>query len=87
MKLSVKYGIKQEVGKIVYCFPFPFLSFSFRVRFFLVVSFSCLIVYQLFYRKAAPVVIVIWMLPVKPVFQREDIAVCVSRDSLASIAK
>ena len=59
MKLSVKYGVKQEVRKIVYCFPFPFPYFSFRVRFFLVVSFSRLIVYQLFYRKAAPVVIVI----------------------------
>ena len=25
MKVSVKYGVKQEVRKIVYCFPFPFL--------------------------------------------------------------
>ena len=29
MKLSVKYGVKQEVRKIFYCFPFPFLPFLF----------------------------------------------------------
>ena len=51
MKLSGKYGVKQEVRKncLLFSFSFPFL-------FFLVVSFSCFIVYQLFYRKAAPVI-------------------------------
>ena len=76
---------RSQKNCLLFSFSFPFLFFSYLLLFGCFFQlFNCL---PTLLQKAAPVVIVIWMLPVKPVFQREDIAVCVSRNSLASIAK